>query len=256
MKLKSKLTIFLVAAAGIAPLADAAMLPSSGNVKFYDTPNNNQSNGGGEFRADILEFGTSADQYTFCLEVSESIKLDRKYRYTIDTAATSGGKNLDTGTPGRDTISKGTAFLFELFAKGALLGDWSGFSGFGINYTANRVGNSALMQKAIWALEDEKSFISNPTSTSHYSANGNIFLDLAIAQNGSSFTNARMDFDPNTTGVRVMNIEKWSRRKQKWVEGQSQLVWDPSPVSDSGTTATLMLAGLIGLAAIRRKTRQ
>jgi len=205
-----------------AALSSTALFANT--VKMTDTPYDGGLSGG-EFKAAITNGPTF---YTFCLEYHIGISLPYTYNYTIDTRAFAGGvDNHDLpGNPAGDPLSKGTAYLYEQFFKGTLVGS----TGSG-NYNDNRSYNAGLLQQAIWTLEDEKSF-----------AGTNYYLNLVkgIFGNTGAFETVGAD-----SKVKVMNL--WGIKDRKDI--QSMLIYVP----DSGMTAVLLGLGLLSLAAVRRK---
>ncbi len=187
---------------------------------------------GGEFLATTDNLGKFV---TFCLEKNEGIHYGITYNTTLNTAAVLGGPNHAL-TPNFDTISAGTAWLYEQFRAGTLTPP---------PYLGSHNVNAGLLQNAIWALEDEVSFASQAA---------NPYLLLAIANNGGTFASAQADANFANTLVRVLNI---------WGPGnppdgnpsryrQDVLVIIPG-VPDGGTTLMLLGSALTGLALIRRK---
>lgn len=155
---------------------------------------------------------------TFCLEKETDIHAGKSYPYTVNSAAYYGGDNnnvADPAQPWGDTISEGTAWLYLAFLNGTLPGALDGHA----------------LQNAIWALEDEMDWDnSNP-----YLA---LFGDIDAAK--ANYTG---------TQVAVINPWDWSGDRELPDDVQSLLVRVP----DGGATVLLLGAGLIGLAAIRRR---
>lgn len=163
---------------------------------------------------------------TFCLEYNETISLGGTYNATIATAAFAGGGGA-AGSPPNDPISIGTAYLYSLFATGALSG---------YNYTngSGRAASADQLQNAFWYLEEERTLAQIGGS--------NVFVNAALAQFGSL---ANAQANNNAYNVRVLNLTDDSGALR-----QSQLINLP----DGGVTVMLLSLGLGGLALLRRKS--
>lgn len=98
---------------------------------------------GGPFRFDLA--GTANDFLTFCLEYDEYFSPGENLKIgSISNQALRGGLNTDVGDP----ISGTTAFLYTQFRTGNAA-----------------YANGALMQEAIWYLEQERTSISSAASS-------------------------------------------------------------------------------------------
>ena len=172
---------------------------------------------------------------TFCLEKNEYISAPGTYNATLNLNgdAVHGGSNLGTvGSDGGDPISKGTAFLYEQFAMGALAGHY--------DYTTDggRPASAAELQNAIWYLEDEPG-----GSLSTYYAN------LLSTQFGS------VDPKSNNTvgGFGVWALNLYDANNYNAV-AQDQLIWDGSGSSVPEPGSMLLLGfGLLGLFGVARR---
>ena len=163
---------------------------------------------------------------TFCIEENEYIYPNTTYSYSISNAAVAGG--LGGQSPfgsGRDPISKGTAFLYYMFATGQL-------EIYGYDYTpASRLASAAALQNAIWYLEDE-------------GGSNNYYVALAESMLGN-LTEAQVKADnEGLYPVAVLNLTIPGCR------AQDQLVLTPEPL-----TLILLGLGLVGVAGLRRKDR-
>lgn len=205
MKIKS-LLISLALGAGLTAsslFANSVVLTSTG---FNGGPGSDLA---GEFLATTSDNGSFI---TFCLEEFVHVDLDKAYSYTLG-----GPIVLDQG----DTISEGTAWLYESFIKGTLVG-----------YApddATHNTNAGVLQKAFWTLEDE------------FDWSPNAYVDLAVAHFGS-LAAAKADYTGST--VEVMNL--WGPERE---DVQSVLHLVP----DSGVSVALLGLGMLSLAFVRRK---
>jgi hypothetical protein len=202
---------------------------SANTARMYDTFNDGLvDQRGGEFRAVTDANGTF---YTFCLERYVSIGFTETYTYDISNRAM--GANVDKhdhlgADAAGDPISKGTAYLYELFSKGTLVD--SGGVG---SYWDRHDLNAGLLQRAFWTLEDEHDFGPNPYLT--------MVTDLFGAEGAfASYTG---------NSVRVMNL--WGKNGK---DIQSQLIYvkdDVPLVPDSSATLLLLATGLGCMGATR-----
>jgi hypothetical protein len=112
---------------------------AAGDIIQLRLTNNNGSNivrfsDGGPFRLDVP--GTANDFLTFCLEIDEYFTPGENLRVgSISNQALNGGLNTNSG----DFISGTTAYLYTRFREGA-----------------TEYSNGALLQEAIWYLENER----------------------------------------------------------------------------------------------------
>lgn len=172
--------------------------------------------------SNVLGSNSKPNFQSFCVEDNEYIYFDgRTYNAFLNSAAVHGG--IGGGDP--DPLSKGTAFLYEQFAKGTLSG---------YDYGAGRLTSAAELQNAIWYLEDEAG---NP---------GNTFSNLAISTFGS-FSAAHAD-NNGQFGVAVLNLYN-----PDGSPAQDQLILTAVPEPGSMHLLALGLFGLIGVARRRVK---
>lgn len=192
-------------------LLGAALTSSvfANSVTFSPTGFNGGDPSGGEFQAVTSNNSTFL---TFCLEETVFLHFGANYTYTID------GNMVKSAN---DPISQGTAWLFLNFSNGTLV-DSDGVG----NYLDNHNLNAGLLQKAIWALEDE---IAAPAP------NSNAYYDLALLHGGKT----------TYWGNQVAVLNPWAGE----TDVQSVLIRVP----DSGTTAILLGLGMVSIALIRRK---
>lgn len=178
------------------------------------------ASGGGQF---IATLDTTESFQTFCLEYSEYFTPRGIYEYSITDEAIGGGVNNGTpGAQGGDPISKGTAALYKAFRNGTLP-DYFGPS---------QLANADVLQKAFWILEDEISFTSNK-----------YLNDLTTIFGFASLEDAKVNF--GGTDVAVLHLTTSNHGP-----AQDQLYLR---VPDGGSTAALLGAALLAIAAFRRR---
>lgn len=124
-------SLIALAVLGFASVANAALIPASGTVNVFNTPNDGTPDAhGGEFQS-IFSNGYST--YTFCLEREVALG-GTTFKYIID-----------------GTITNGTAYLMKQFAIGQL----SGYSYDTTGEGSARDVEAGKLQKAIWELEGQ-----------------------------------------------------------------------------------------------------
>ena len=257
MKSPAKL-LALVSALSVVAATSAF---ADGTIQFgHDNPNY-RSGSGGEFTVKVTNAGGDTDHImdlyptsgnatkvawynssnvasglgieTFCLQKTEYMNFNTTFWYSISDYA----KGSTGYTP--DHISRGTAYLFGLFAQG-LLTDYTYAPGSG------RAADAATLQHAIWYLEGEETLAAAGGS----GVGGNKFLNDVITIYGS-LTTAGYDSFANQ-GVEVLNLASSAANATagNW-DAQDQLIWPSVP--DAATTVALLGVSLLGLAGFRRK---
>jgi hypothetical protein len=177
---------------------------------------------------------------TFCLERSENLNYEDNYSGSLSLTVINGGvDNTDPG-PG-DPISKGTAWLYQLFATGSLstFGYAYGTNPYSNAEVANRKDSAGALQKAIWSLEDELSGVTTAN---------NQYLAAAVGHFGT-LANAKSAAD-DSFGVSAINLVMANNPSQR---RQDVLVYLGTPVPDGGATLGMLGAGLVGVGLFRRR---
>ncbi len=179
----------------------------------------------GEFIAVTSDHGTFR---TFCLERNEYISYPTTGAYTYTVAAFASNGGVGGGNP--DYISKATAWLYDSFLNGGLVG-----------YVSGSAASQNALQLAFWTLENEVDG-GNP---------GGAFNNLAI-------TTAALDY---VAAAKVPFGAGWNAAADGLYNVfvmnpgpgvQSMLIRVPS-VPDGGMTLGLLAAGVVALGAVRRR---
>ncbi len=170
---------------------------------------------------------------SFCLEMNEGVS-GQPFWAVVNLSAVMGG--LGGGSP--DPLSVGTAWLYKQFANGTL-------ASYDYDPLGGRAASAKDLQETIWWLEDEKP---DPGS-------GNAFRNAVLTQ-FSTEAAAKANFDPDNPAnaafkdVRVLNMYVSTGSGPDLTQPkQDMLVLVP----DGGLTFMLLGAGLLGVAALRRK---
>jgi hypothetical protein len=158
---------------------------------------------------------------SFCVEQNETVAIPGSYNAVLNSGAVAGGVGGQT-SPGFDPLSKGTAYLYSMFAAGTLNG---------YNYGIGRSGSAWDLQNAIWYLEQEGGFLTASYTTLLENTFGTIAN--AMANNNGLYS------------VGVLNLTAGDGRHQ------DQLVMTPEPGS-----LLLFGIGLLGATALRRKLKR
>lgn len=159
---------------------------------------------------------------TFCVEYNEEFSPGSTYSVTLGPNAMYGSE-----PPNGDPISRGTAYLYYLFATGNQT--------FGYDWGAGRLNSAGQLQNAIWWLEAE-----GPGGVPLAYDSSNPFENLVISTFGSA-ANAMADND-NLYPVEVMVLGQPG-------QVQDQLILVP----DGGTTLLLLGVACGGIALFKRR---
>lgn len=176
------------------------------------------------YAANTKPLGYTNTFQSFCLEHNEYISGNTTYGVALSNAAVYGG--LGGSENGKDPLSKGTAWLYNQFAKGILLNyDYTG---------TQRKASADALQQTIWWLEGEQAKPIN-----------NAFTDLVISTFGEP--NAKAD---NNGQIAVMAANLWEPGHvgEYGFQKQDMLVVVPIP-----PTVWLLGTGLIGMGLIRKR---
>jgi hypothetical protein len=238
-----KLLPKFVAASGLfAALLSAGYADS---LKIVSTSGVSNGGNGGSYTITILSGPANNSAYSptskisvgtfegFCLEPNEYFSSGSTYNYTIASYAFGGGNEAvgRNGTVG-DQLSKGTTWLYSLFATGGLAG---------FDYGVGRQASNLLLQRAVWYLEDDYNYNLND-------ALANPFLQMAATEFGG-LELARGDAANGAYGVWALNLTSGTNNS---TQNQSQLYYVP----DGGATAMLVGLGFLALGLFTRTVRQ
>jgi hypothetical protein len=247
-----------------AVLVAGASVAQANNIRITETTVGGvtapyKSSSGGEFTAydydlsvvhpqsdlawwDYNGDGIKNEFQTFCLEVNEPVLDKELVCYTIGDTAVMGGKGflgkggaVDwDGTAAGDPLSYATAYLFDAFYRGYLVG---------YDYTAaGRVDSARALQSAIWYLEDEQS---KPGLGSAIGILANAFITKALDE--ANLTNGGT-WGATYGQVRVMTIYDLQGNKL-----QDQLIMVPLP---GAAWAGLAMLGALGMFRTIRRRKQ
>lgn len=217
------LVVALVTSVASASTVTLAFGAGSRHNPLPGAPGTIQSNRGGEFQMS----GALGNFTTFCLEYNETID-EGAFNFSVDQGAIAGG--LGGGNP--DNIGKETAELFRRWTAGSLtpaLGQ------------SQKDFNDGV-QDAFWFLEEELGDVDFTAATAAAS-NANFANLSATAQ---SLINSVWGTTASVGRVRALNLYSISSGANR----QSVLYIEAIPLPSAGALA---LAGLFGVAAIRRR---
>ena len=227
-----------------------------------DTNSYSDVYGGGEFTA--LGTGLSTASYsssalmnggfeTFCQAYSEEFVPGQTYSYTL-------GNSILSDTKGGASIplSLGTAYLYSQFAQGILTGYDYNLSGAGGDFSSRQAAATAL-QIALWWAEGENVGGAHnqgaPNGSGTLGASGynasNVFENMIVTKFGLTGALAASN---GADGVQLLILTNDNPHDGSTPYAQPQLYY--SNVPDGGTTALLLGAALIGLAAVGRGARK
>jgi hypothetical protein len=179
--------------------------------------------------AGAKDFGVSGSIQSFCLEYSEKIYgYPSVYDVAINDYANEGGVS-----GGTDPLSQGTGWLVKQFATGV----WEGSLSY--NYGAGRTASAALLQEAIWMLEEEAGWNYNAL---------NVYALAAFTEFGDWDT-AKGGF-ASDYGVKALNLTRVTDGEFR----QDQVFYTGKSVPDGGVTVALLGMAMVGLAAMRRRS--
>jgi hypothetical protein len=183
--------------------------------------------------SDAKNVGVQGSVQTFCLEWNEHINgYPAYYDAAINSYANHGGVS-----GGIDPLSQGTGWLVKQFATGL----WEGNLTY--NYGSGRSTSAALLQQAIWMLEEE-----GPWS---YNAN-NVYAKAAYDKWGWGLTGAQGGVAA-TYGVVALNLTAPGSTTDAGFK-QDQVFYEGKSVPDGGMTVALLGIAMAGLAVLRRRS--
>lgn len=237
-----------------AGLTTTLNLPPSSSNSNYRDPNSV----GGEFTAVVAGGANYVANYnsvatasgknasgqtvtgfeTFCVEMTAEFQPGSTYNTTVSGS-------IIQGPSQSMSIALGTAYLYSLFAQGALTGYSYSTSGTGREISADE------LQDAIWYFQGEIGANGNSlTSDSLYTFNASTdpFVQLADTKLGGN-TKAMGSDAGDTFGVLALNLTSTGQNGQT-VYDQDQLVYCPVPEPATFAAGAMLLLPL-GLSAVR-----
>jgi hypothetical protein len=171
-----------------------------------------------------VKIGSQTGFGTFCLEYQEKFTPGTTYSYSIS--------NTIINNP-KEVLTIGVAWLYEEFATGVL-------NGYNYTNTADRLEDAGELQDTIWWLEGQDySNGKSPEPT-------NIFTTDVLNKFGTVLK-AEADND-GVYDVAILNMGA-----PPGYDNQAQLILNPTPVPEGGTSIMLLGMALGGLAVVRRK---
>jgi hypothetical protein len=170
---------------------------------------------------------------TFCVEAREFVYANSPYSVSFS------GASIYTSV----SLTKGAAYLYSLFAQGALAYDYN-------NTGVGRHNDAADLQYAIWA------FMGNQEGAALTLANK---YELLAANALGGLANADSLAAAGEDGVYVVNMWADGHLNDPNYARQDMLIYSPNgptpPVPDGGMTLALLGMGLSGLGFISRRFR-
>jgi hypothetical protein len=163
---------------------------------------------------------------TFCVEDTEYISAGVPYNVNFNTKSVYGNV----------TLNKGTAWLYEQFAKGKLAGyDYANLTADGRGGSAHPTGSAAALQTEIWFLMGQAD-----------GGTGNPYYDNLV--HTAATAGGWNVMDPNAGQFHVAVLNLWSGPVGTGA-AQDQLVLVP----DGGLTVMLLGMGLSGVGFLARR---
>jgi hypothetical protein len=187
-----------------------------------------QAGRGGEFTVTVASEGipghpVGSTFQSFCLETNEFIWFGVDYYVEINDKAVEGG----SGGPKPDPLDPRSAWLYNEFLNGTLDG---------YDFDIGRKNSADALQRAIWSIEEEKTWPWWPAPDSSVVSLANEFIALATASDWYA--------TGNIGNIRVMNLYyyKCGYCGCGWKPAQDLLVRIPAPGA--------ILLGVIGVCSV------
>lgn len=248
-------TAIAVLAGGLSTSAFGVNLGDSGTgTTWYGSW---QSGSGGEFSfqyngaplsnagyaSSTSNQGVTSSFQSFCLELGEYLYNNNAVSYVVNDEAVGGGGN--TGTPGNqggDRLSVGTSLLYALFASGNLPSyDYANST------IPGRLASAALLQNAIWALEEETT--PDPLGNFYFDAVSTVFGGVAGAR-----ANAPVGGIFGVYALNIYNTDATAGQDLLYYTTGSPTTFNTVP--DGGSTLALLGLGLAGFSVFTKSRRK